>query len=202
MDLFEDLKERLKQAPDEKINRLIWQGILKLNPEEAEVVSFVFWLVYLAESELHQASSFAWKSATKDADLEVVSATEQALIDQIDPGKKCCPVCSHKFIAREMHLENLDYFSDLIKLDAIMFKYEDRTTFLWKLNGLRNHLSHRRLDKLIYENQNLRERPAKEMLLLDFAKHLIFRDGIVNKIDSLPEDYRLELSDAVKKILE
>jgi len=49
LDLF---KQTIKTVSDDKLNETISKGALKLTDEQIATVSFVFWLVYMAEIDL------------------------------------------------------------------------------------------------------------------------------------------------------
>lgn len=151
--MIESLKLMMKEASDELFNDTISKGALQLNDNQIQTVSFVFWLCYMAEIDLNDVIKQAWQqSITLHPEFD--ESVQKILLKTF--SKK-----------DEFNIDDLEYFVDKIKVHEAVCD-DDLTKILWKLNGLRNEVSHNRIDKLEYNGQSLFLRETKENILLDY----------------------------------
>ena len=182
MEELEMLKEAIKSASDDKINEIISKGALRLEDEQVAVVSFVFWLVYMAETDLNDVVSNAWRNASSLFSQKIKDVATNMLQEMIRGNKELDP-------------SNLVYFSDKIKVHEAMFGKNKLTNMLWKLNDIRNDLSHNRIENLSYDNQPLSLRTTKDKVLIDYF------DSVLDK-DLTKSKFWMSLSDEDKKDIE
>ncbi len=124
-----------------------------------------FWLCYLVEIELNDVLTNCWDNAIKSADKVVKKESIKILKKKV-------------FKDENKNIDNLEYFRDKIKL-YIFAKGESKLSkILWKINDIRNDLSHNRIDKLEYKNRSLYLKEAKKELLIDYLT-LMNRDEFV-----------------------
>ncbi len=168
--MLEELKKRLSVVSETQINEMFSKGALKLTEAQIGTVSFVFWLVYMAEADLNTISKKAWEIAKDPASHEIEVVAEKMLQDRIGGQKIICPSCGTVCRNREIKPFEPEYFSDKIKVYEAFFGKTDRTNLLWKLNDIRNDLSHNRVDTLSYNGELLSERNTKEKLVLDYFR--------------------------------
>lgn len=126
-----------------------------MNDQQIGLVSFAFWLVYMAETDLNDITQRAWTLSKSFSSPEVSKVAKEMLANMIG-GKK------------PIDIDNLEYFSDKIKVYQAMFGENDRTKLLWALNDIRNNLSHNRIEKMQYNGQSLAIRETKEKILNDY----------------------------------
>lgn len=153
--MIDDLKLKMKEVSDEMFNETISKGALQLSDNQIQAVSFAFWLCYMAEKDLNDVIKQAWE-------LSVISHPETSEYVQ----KILLKTLSKK---EKFDINNLKYFSDKIKVHSVICN-DDFTKMLWKLNDIRNDISHNRIDKLEYDGQSLSLREVKEKILLDYFK--------------------------------
>ena len=180
MDFFEIFQTKIREVSDQKLNETISKGALKMSDEQIATTSFAFWLVYMAETDLNTALSEAW-SSSKSLLPHAVEAAERMLKEMI-PGK------------REVDINDLQYFSEKIKVYEALMGATARTKLLWKFNDIRNDLSHNRIDKLAYDNEALSLRTTKEKILIDYFKTSLNPDLSQSKIfNSLSKEQKEEI---------
>jgi len=155
---FKKIEKQIKMVSDDKINETFSVGALKLSPELIAAVSFTFWLVYMAETDLNNIISRAWSGAKSFFPYEVQIRAKEMLTEAIGGDK------------RKVDPDSLEYFSDKIKMCGVLAGDSPYIKLLWKLNGLRNDLSHNRLDKLAYNGLALTTRDGKEAVILDYFR--------------------------------
>lgn len=152
--MIDDLKLIMKEVSDEMFNETISKGALQLSDNQIQTISFVFWLCFMAEKDLKDVINQAWGLST----LEVRESVQKILLKEF--SKK-----------EDFNINNLEYFADKIRVHSVICN-DGLTKLLWKLNGLRNDISHNRIDKLEYNGQSLFLREVKEKILLDYFKTL------------------------------
>lgn len=199
LDVF---KAVMQKTTDERFNDTLTKAVLHLTDSQIEAVSFVFWLVYIAETDLNEIINAAWKLATsqqadpaaqkiaeaeiknmlmgekkfKDNLEEVVSTIEESVRTEI-----LGIVQDHYQSKRDIDIGHLDYFIDKIRVIEGLSGKTSLVKLLWKLNDLRNKISHGEIDALEYERENLQNRPAREHLLLDFLSATMSADAEFEK---------------------
>lgn len=154
---IEALKKVIKEGTEQQLNDTISKGALQMDGNEVATVSFIFWLVYMAETDLNSVIQNAWERSGRLFSPEVRMEAWRMLQEMI-PGNK------------ELDPNNLEYFSDKIKVLEGLFEESERTKLLWKLNDIRNDLSHNRIRELQYEDKSLYDRSTKEKVLIDYFK--------------------------------
>lgn len=182
MDPLELLKKKAREGTEVQLNETISKGALKLTDEQTGTVSFVFWLVYMAETDLNDVISEAWQLAKKTASPEVQATAKQMLEDMIKGERK-------------IDIENLEYFVDKIKVYEAMFGKNKHSKLFWKLNDIRNDLSHNRIDGLKYEGLSLSLRSTKEKVLFDYF-------DTMNETDSSKSKFWNSFTPEEKKVIE
>ena len=160
--MIEQLKMLVQNASDEKLNRTISHGILQLANDQIDTVSFVFWLCYLAETDLNDVVKGSWQKVTGNAPDILKDAASQILTDKIYKGKK----------DKNIDFNNLEYFIDKIKVYELAVGTNKSVEMLWVINGIRNDLSHNRIDELQYNKESLFVRETKNKLLIDYFEDI------------------------------
>jgi hypothetical protein len=191
MDSFETLKQKIKNANNEELARIISDAALRLDKEQTDTVSFVFWLSFMTENDLDQVLCGAWKMAKEygPSSEEVIKIIKEkysidiAKIDPDDPDYNPTTV----------------YFGDKIKIYEDMFGTNSNVELFRKIKGLRNDISHGRIDGLKYEGLDLKTKEGKQKILIDYF-------GTTTKRDSVEPLIFQQMSEAekgeVKKIFE
>ncbi len=67
-------------------------------------------------------------------------------------------------------VDNLEYFTDKIRLYEGMSGKNNVTGILWKLKKIRDDISHGRIHALAYEGKDLLLRATKEKILMDYLR--------------------------------
>lgn len=175
MGMIDQLKKVIKSLPDKKLSQIIFHDALKLNNNTTDTISFVFWICFMAEQDLkdieYEALRIAKIAYPKGADEEVLKIIKEEYgiqLHKIDPDDK-------------NHSEQNIYFGDLIKIKEKLFGKTNFIKLLWKLNDIRNNLSHGRINSLQYNNESLFQRLTKEKLLIDY-----FTFATKSNIDNSP----------------
>ncbi|MCL4392283.1 hypothetical protein M1413_03040 [Patescibacteria group bacterium] len=181
MDPLEFLKSRVKEGSEEQLNNVIAKGVLKLGDEQIATVAFVFWLVYMAETELNAATSQSWAIVEKFAPQGVKEMVADR-VQKLAGGRK------------KLDLKNLEYFSDKIRVYEALLGDNKLKRLLWKLNDIRNDLSHNRVSNLSYDGESLSLRSTKEKILIDYF------DAVLNS-DVTTSDTWNSLSEDNKKVV-
>ncbi len=178
LDLF---KQTIKTVSDDKLNETISKGALKLTDEQIATVSFVFWLVYMAEIDLKDILSKAWNNSKQFFPTNVNQGAKGLLLKMISDQKN-------------IDIENLEYFSDKIKIYEVMVGKTKHAELLHKLKDLRNDISHNRINELKYNNEDLFLRATKEKILIDYfeteTEDDLSRSDIWN---SLTEEQKIQI---------
>jgi len=183
MEKIDILKQIITKVSDNELNEVISKGALKLSNEQIATVSFVFWLVYMAETDLNTVISEAWSKSKQFFSKDVHQITRKMLQKMIPHGRK-------------IDVENLEYFSDKIKIFEAMFGRTSRTELLYKLRDLRNDISHNRIDELRYNGGDLSLRTTKEKILLDYFEIALEVDFSKSDFwNSLTEDEKAQIEE-------
>jgi len=95
---------------------------------------------------------------------------------------------------KNIDIENLEYFSDKIKIYEVMVGKTKHAELLHKLKDLRNDISHNRINELKYNNEDLFLRATKEKILIDYfeteTEDDLSRSDIWN---SLTEEQKIQI---------
>ena len=182
------MKEKIEQGSDEQLNDAISRGALKLTDVQIATVSFVFWLVYMAEIDLHHVMSSAWKESGSMFSDDINKVAKEMLQKYVPNGKKIDP-------------DNLEYFSDKITLAEALVGKNDWVELLYKLKTLRNYISHNRIDDLKYNDEPLTDRKTKEKILFDYFETSIQLDFSKSEIwNSLSEEDKAEIKEKFNQL--
>ncbi|MFH1564827.1 MAG: hypothetical protein ABIC82_03180 [bacterium] len=189
---LEQLNKILEEISDEDISKIISHGAMQYTDEISQTVSFVFWICYMAEQDLSTSLKEGWglsKSAYPEFD-------HNKLDDQIEKD--------YKIKAKKIDPENKDYnsreitFGDLIFIKERFFGKTNFVKLLWKLKKLRDDLSHGRIEKLKYDEENLSLKQTKKKLLMDYFKLAQEQEGelSMSKIwEELSEEYKKDIKE-------
>jgi len=110
----------------------------------------------------------------------------------------------YKIKAKKIDPENKDYnsreitFGDLIFIKERFFGKTNFVKLLWKLKKLRDDLSHGRIEKLKYDEENLSLKQTKKKLLMDYFKLAQEQEGelSMSKIwEELSEEYKKDIKE-------
>ena len=198
--IIEALKQKMHDTTDERLNNMVSVGVLKLSDSQIATVSFVFWLVYLAETDLNEAITQAWNTSKAPFTSEIEAAAKEhmsKLLSSMD-----CSACGTPGKGRKIDVEHSQYFSDKIKIHEVLLGKTNRTKLLWKLNEIRNDLSHNRIDSLKYNGTSLSLRETREQILVDYLQTSF--DANLSRAalwNSLPEKQQREIKSAVEEDL-
>lgn len=158
-----DLKEVFKTSTDAELQEAITKGVFMLSDEQITTVSFVFWLIYSVERGMDEALKGAWDTSTKGATPIEVTQLKDRLLARIG-GDQVFDVAAP------------EYFSQKVRIYESIFGKTEHAKLLWKMNGIRNDLSHHRIDDLKYEGEPLSKREVKEKALFDYLETATSRD--------------------------
>jgi hypothetical protein len=180
--------EMMKGVSDEKFNETFSKGMLQLTDEQTNTILSMFFLCYMAEKDLEEVLTTAWREASIHFSPEVNTQAKETLKEMVF-GKRDLQLnqamegLSEEVIAkikqavrqgyiekRDFDIDSLEYFSDKIKIYEAMFGENERTKLLWKINGIRNDISHNRINQLTYNKEDLMLRGTKEKLLVDYLR--------------------------------
>ena len=177
---MKELKKKIREGSEAQLNEAISKGGLKLTDSQIATVSFAFWLVYMAETDLNYALRKGWTLAGSFSSSEVNNLVEKQILDLIGGQRK-------------VDLKDPEYFSDKIKIYEAFFGQTKRTKMLWKLNDIRNNISHNRIDELNYDGVDLAKRETKEKVLIDYFETALNSDFSASPIwTSLTESQKKE----------
>ena len=218
-----EFEKIMKNVPDDRFNEGISKGALKLSDEQVATVSFIFWITYMAEKDLGDVISTPWAlikkyaenngeiSSTKDALNKMLGWAEsetklEDVISDLEPRKQAEILKSVKENYRPKRkpgIENLEYFIDKIRIHEAFFGDNERTKLYWKLNGLRNKISHGDIEGFGYNEQDLTQRPTREALLMDYLRTGVESDTSKSKLwNSLSENEKAEIKRKNREILQ
>jgi hypothetical protein len=169
MDQLELLKQKINSASNDELARIIFDAALRLDKEQTDTISFVFWLGFMAEHDLDQVLCEAWKMAKRygPSGGEVIKIIKEEYgidITKIDPSDPDYDSMSINF-------------GDRIKIYKDMFGNNSHVELFRKIKGLRNDISHGRIDKLEYERLDLQKKEGKQKILTDYFETMIQKDS-------------------------
>lgn len=190
---LDTLLKVIKQMTDTQLSE-VFVGAQKLTKEQRELVEFVFWLCYTTETDLELVITTTWKKSStlfqddsgKLAEKMIIDTLKGYRIDKEDIQEYLDSLTGldteHKkniadFVGRNYSpkriftsVTELPFFVDKIKVYEAMMGKSERTSLLYKINDIRNALSHHRLDDLKYKGRSLMLREAKEEIVLDYFR--------------------------------
>lgn len=169
MDPFELLKQKINSASNEELARIISDAALRLDRKQTDTVSFVFWLSFMAEHDLDQVLCEAWKTAKKygpsgEEVIKIIKEKHAIDITKIDPDD---PDYDSMTV----------YFGDRIKIYEDILGTNSHVKLFRKIKGLRNDISHGRIDGLKYEGLDLKTKEGKQKILVDYFEAMTKRDS-------------------------
>ena len=167
-DYLELMQEQISKVSEEKLITTISKGALKLTDKQVDTVSFVFWLVYMAEIDLESVIKEAWAMAGNGFSDEVRQRANELIQEQYDGS-------------RTININKLDFFIDKIVVLEALYGKNERVKMLYKLNDLRNDISHNRIHSLTYEGLSLDDRATKEKILIDYFETLTTKYNELNR---------------------
>lgn len=165
---LERMKAEIGKASDDKLIGTISKGILKLSDQQINTISFVFWLVYMAETDLEMLIKSAWSFACHGFSDDVKQGANEILQERYQGS-------------RVVDMNKLDFFLDKIVVLESLYGKDARVKMLYKLHDLRNDISHNRISNLMYEGLSLSERPAKEKIIIDYFETLMAKCDLLEK---------------------
>ncbi len=184
---IDEVLKKMKEVSEDMLNTAISKGALHLKDDQVATVSFVFWICFLAERDLEFSISEPWRKLSATIIPDVVEEAKRQLNEHVFGKRKFKPVEEYlKELPTELatnirgsiaegyqekrikEIDNLPYFADKIQLYEGMFSHNNVASVLWKINSIRNDVSHNRIDTLKYEEVSLYLRQAKEKLLTDY----------------------------------
>lgn len=184
----------MHEGTDEQLRDFIPKGALLLSEEEINTVTFGFWTVFMAEKDLNSVIQMAWSSLLAETSEEELKECQSLLTNLIGQSSTECPNCGHIILGREVNVAEPEYFSDKIKIVQALYGKNRRTEVLWKLNDIRNDISHNRIDRLQYNKNNLSLRSTKEQLIKDYLESAFEFDMSKSKVwDALDEKIKEEI---------
>jgi hypothetical protein len=134
----------------------------------------------MAETDLSNALKNAWNLAKKYFSVGIHNEIQEILRNQIKKKKE-----------DNFDIENLPYFIDKIKVYKIMLGKDKATKIFFKLNDLRNDISHNRIDNLQYDGVPLSKKETKVKVLTDYFE-------AVNEVDSDKSNFWQSLTEEQK----
>ncbi|MCK9439264.1 hypothetical protein M0Q39_04365 [Patescibacteria group bacterium] len=152
---LEILKKLIDESDENKLDNVVSDGVLNLTEKQKETVNFVFWFYYLVETDLNDVLINCWNSAIKNVDEFIREESVKIIKKKV-------------FKDENKDIDNLEYFRDKIKLYVFAKGESELSKILWKINDIRNDLSHNRIDKLEYKNRSLYLKETKKELLIDY----------------------------------
>ena len=152
---IELLKNLIAKNPEEKLNEIIPEAILNIPNNKKDTISFIFWFCYMVETELNDVLTNSWKKVIRESESETQEASIKIIKENV-------------FKDSDKDIDNLEYFKDKIKLYIFAKGENSFSKFLWIVNGIRNDLSHNRVDSLKYKEKNLFLKETKAELLIDY----------------------------------
>jgi hypothetical protein len=183
MDYLDIFKQQIDDYNFAQLSETIPFGALQLNQDYIHSVHFVFWLIYMSESDLNDVLKVSWETALVGANENTVFEMIQTLNEAIQGEKRLDP-------------SNLEFFSDKIKIYESFYGKDNRTKLFWKLNDIRNDLSHGRITALTYDGESLNELDTCKRLLRDYF------DSVSEEKDWTQSMFYKNLSEEERKIVE
>ena len=164
---IEILEKLIDENNENKLDNIIADGMLHLSDKQKNTVNYVFWFCYLVETDLNDILINCWNETIKNTDENTKNKVIKIIKEKV-------------FNDENKNIDNLEYFRDKIKFYVFAKGESDFSKLLWKINDIRNDLSHNKVDKLKYKNKSLYLKETKKDLLLDYLS-LIKNDKFVFK---------------------
>lgn len=217
------LLEYMKEIPDSKLNQT-FAGALNLTEQQQETASFAFWLCYMAESDLERIIKAAWEHSSKFFTAEVNNGSEKIIFDKLkgyrlddaDFSEVLNKIGSLGNVEKALllnfvsgnykpkpkfNINDLPFFADKIRVYEALFGDTKRNKLLWKINDIRNDLSHCRVDSLKYEKESLYLRATKERVIEDYFRTILEDDRSKSEIwNALTEVEKLRIQEMNKDL--
>lgn len=217
MSQLDILLEKMKEVSDQKLNET-FIGALQLAEEQRGTIDFVFWLCYMAETDLNYAIQGAWEKSNKFFNKDVNDGVRKILRDNLkgyaledfdvekfldtiefsDKGDKTLilDAIRQNYNPKRIFtdVDDLQYFIDKIRMYEVLIGKNKCTKLLWKISDIRNNLSHNRLENLKYGDESLYLRATKEKIIEDYFRTIFEGDLSKSAIwNSLTDEQKVEL---------
>jgi hypothetical protein len=163
--MLDEFKKIVNEADSERMTEIIPVAALELPVEQIETASFVFWLVYMAETDLNDVIVEAWKSAIEGSSDEEVQELKNIINTASESNRSLDPM-------------NLTYFIDKVFLYQTLFGKDERTVILWQLHEMRNHISHNRIDQMQYLGNSLIDLDIRKQILIDYMESMLLEKDL------------------------
>ncbi|MFZ2310691.1 MAG: hypothetical protein WAW11_04045 [Patescibacteria group bacterium] len=156
--IFELVKEIIDA--EDNLSKTISKGALKLDDNQIETVSFVFWLCYMAEKDLDSILKESWNSTktlyNNGDNIQIVKFIKDVF----------------KIKTNKIDVEDKDYtpnnttFGDRIFILEQLFGKIEHVNLLWKLKKLRDDVGHGRIEDLKFNEKSLLLKEVRSDLLM------------------------------------
>ena len=186
---IELLKKTLSEGTEGQLNDAISKGALKLDDKQIKMVSFVFWICYMAEIDLTDCMVRAWNMSTAisppdEATKDFIKVNYSINLDKIN----------------ESYMREEAVFNEKIVIYEKLFGETEYLKIIKKIKKLRNDISHNRIDELSYNGKSLLDRKVKEEMIVNFFKHSLDTDKSKSPIWSLlSSEDKVEIEEKVDK---
>ena len=215
------LLKNMKEVSDEKLDDT-FIGALKFNSDQKNVVNFVFWLCYMTESDLDAVLKKAWELSSSFFPPETVQIAKKMIAENLkgyaeekadikkfiktlnlepDKNQKILDFVNKNYSNKRVFngVEDLPYFMDKIKVYELFYGGTKRTKLLYKINGIRNDLSHNRINDLKYNGKSLFLRTTKEELITDYFDSAFNNDKSKSEfLNDLTPEQKAQIEEIVK----
>ncbi len=213
---FNLLMEAMKDTPNERLDNT-FIGALNVSSEQVGVVNLAFWLVYMAETDLDDILKKGAEHSDSIFSAEINTSARKMIIDGIkgytkqdadlktfiaglnvdeENKLKILGFINKNYNEKRVSggVDDMPYFIDKIKVYEFFFGKSERTKMLYKINDLRNALSHNKIDTLSYNSKSLFLRETKESLIRDYFETSYKEDGSKSQIwNALTEEQKEEI---------
>jgi len=187
--LLDLVEKSFNESDESRLNESISKGALKLDDKQIALVSFIFWLCYMAEVDLTKSIIGAWKMANTFYPLDDATKTVIKEKYNIDVGK-----------LTDEYLREKAVFGEKINISEILFGETDLVLNLKDIKELRNDISHNRINDLVYKGESLFQKKTKIKLLMDYFRSNLNIHMSKSPIWSqLSEDEKKEIEENIKK---
>jgi len=176
---LETLNELVDNADEERMAEMFSKAALSLTEQQINTISFCFWLVYMAETDLNSVIVESWQLAIADSTPEEKAETLRTLWEFIPDKKQLDP-------------ENLEYFNDKILVYEALIGIGVRSELFRELKRIRNDISHNRINSLTYKGNSLDLLDVKKQLAKDYFRTALTENDLTKSpfLNSLTENDR------------
>lgn len=144
MNMLDQIKSHIGEVSDEDIAKAISHGALQYSDDVSQMVSFAFWMCFMAEQDLKSQLEDGWayvKEVNPDADYDSMA---KILLEERD-------IKTEKIDPESDHYSDRDIsFGDRIYIREQIFGKTNFVKLLWKLKNIRDDISHGRINDIEY----------------------------------------------------